>query len=161
MGNSDQTMVLLYFMFIIAGLLLAAYGLFSSKKDKNRLRIKRCTQQTTAHITGFDDREYIKKTKRYREYRSYNTITRKKTITYYAPYVEFEDMDGNKIEALYERPLQRRLSNGQKINIRYNPKNPYEFIISGDPSAKIFSSQAILTGLAMIVAGIFLLVKQF
>lgn len=151
----------IYLVFIILGVLLTLYGFISYKKDKNRLLIKRCSAQTVGHVTGFDDSDKIVKVRRQTVYRESGTYYRKKKTFFYVPYVEFEDESGEKIEALYKRPLEKKLSTGQKINIKYNPKNPYEFIISGDRNVQIFSVQAIFLGILLIAGGIFLFVNNF
>ena len=146
-------------LFIIGGIIIFLMGFFYSKKDKNKLKIKRCTKQTLAHITGFDSEEKIIKTKKYTEYRNYNTYHRKKHTVYYTPYLKFETESGQTIETKYPYPLERHLSNGQNILVKYNPDNPYDFYISGDKKIQISSTQAMVAGITMIIFGIFLLLN--
>ena len=148
------------FIVFLGGISLLLYGLITDKKDKGRLRIKRCNINAYAHISGFDDRDKIIKVKKYKEYRSYNTYNHKKTEIFYAPYVKFQDEKGNMYEEKYPYPLEKRLSDGQKVNIRYNPNNPYDFYIVGDKKVQIFSTQAIFAGLILIAAGILLLFNR-
>ncbi len=161
MLNNFNPGIFLEFLLIIGGAALLLYGLLTDKKDKGRLRIQRCSAKTDAHITGFDDRDKIIKVKKYKEYRSYNTFNSKKTEIFYAPYVKFQDEKGEIYEVKYPYPLERRLSNNQKISIKYNPNNPYDFYIVGDKKVQIFSTQAILLGAVLIISGILLLFNLF
>ena len=144
-------------LFIVGGTCIFALGFINYKRDKGKLKIQRCSATTTGHITGFDDRDKIVKQKRYTEYRKYNTYHRKTTTTYYAPYVKFEDETGESYEIKYPYPIEKHFSNGQKVTIKYNPANPYDFYISGDGKIQVFSSQAIIAGLIMIAVGIALI----
>lgn len=152
-----ETTIFVEALFLIGGFLIFIIGFCNKDKDRGKLKLKRCTKQTTAHITGFDDKEKIIKQKKYTEYRSYNTMHRKTTITYYTPYVEFEDESGQKYETKYPYPLERHLSNGQKINVKYNPENPYDFFICGDRKIKVASSQAMVAGVLMFLFGLALI----
>ena len=159
MLSSVNALLIIKIIIILAGLAIFCMGFFYSKKDKGKLKLKRCSKQTYGHVTGFDDREKIIKTKKYTEYRNSYTYHRKKVITYYTPYVEFEDEEGNKYEMKYPYPIEKHFSINQKILIKYNPQNPYEFYISGDRKIQVFSTQAMAAGIIMIVAGILLLLN--
>ena len=159
MLSSVNALLIIKIIIILAGLAIFCMGFFYSKKDKGKLKLKRCSKQTYGHVTGFDDREKIIKTKKYTEYRNSYTYHRKKVITYYTPYVEFEDEEGNKYEMKYPYPIEKHFSINQKILIKYNPQNPYDFYISGDRKIQVFSTQAMAAGIIMIVAGILLLLN--
>ena len=161
MLNGLNPTLLIEIIVFIGGILLFFYGLLTDKKDKGKLRIKRCSATAEGHITGFDDRDKIVKVKKYKEYRTYNTYNHKKVETFYAPYVKFQDENGNVYEEKYPYPLQRRLSNGQKINVRYNPSNPYDFYIAGDKKVQVFSTQAMFAGIILIAASILLVINNF
>jgi len=153
MLKSINASFLVEILFIIAGIIIFLFGFLNNKKDKGRLKIKRCSAETFGHITGFDDREKIVRQKKYTEYRTYNTYHRKKTVTYYTPYVKFEDTNGEEYEMKYPYPLEKHFSNGQKIKIRYNPNNPYDFYIAGDRNIQIFSTQAMAAGVVLFLIG--------
>ncbi len=158
MFNGSNAMLIIKILFIVAGILIFCFGFFTNKKDQGKLKIKRCSKETFGHVSGFDDRQKIIKQKKYTEYRNYNTYHRKKTVTYYAPYVKFVDENGEEYEIKYPYPIEKKLSNGQKIRIKYNPDNPYDFYISGDKHIQVFSTQAMAAGVLMSVLGILALI---
>ena len=140
-----------FLVMLLVGTLLIIYGLLSYKTDKNRLLILRCKSNTKATIIGFDDKEKIVKSKQYTEYSKYYTQKKYKKEVFYCPFLEFKDENGEKYQTKYKRPIERKLSVGQKIDIHYNEKNPYEFYIAGDKSIKIVSTQAIFAGAIIII----------
>lgn len=159
--QSFDAMLIIKILFILAGILIFSFGFFSNKKDKGRLKIKRCSKETFGHVSGFDDREKIIRQSKYTEYRNYNTMHRKKTITYYTPYIKFEDEEGNEYEIKYPYPIEKRLGNGQKIKVKYNPDNPYDFYVSGDRQIQVFSTQAMAAGILLFAFGIALIFNLF
>ena len=150
---ANNSLFIVKILCIVIGILLFVYGLLSNKKDKNRLRIKRCSVKTTAKVSGFDKNEKVVVKKSYREYSQYNTYNKKVTYTYHTPYITFEDENNETYDIKYSYPIKMKLKTGQNIDIRYNPENPYDFYICGDKKVQIFSSQAMMIGLILFAAG--------
>lgn len=160
MPNIDTN---LYFpiVLIIAGIIMIIFGLLTYRTDKVQLYLKRCSEQTTGVLDGFDDRIAIER--KQKDYYHYDNKTRLRNTytTYTTPIVLFTALDGVQYRVTYIRPIEKRLSRGQKVNIKYNPKNPYEIVISGDKHFQVSSKMAIEFGIGFILAGIILLFKPF
>lgn len=148
----------IFIILIIGGILLILYGSITYHKDKVQLYVKRCTQQTQARIDGFDDEKKI--VRKQRHYLYYEKYTKAKLINkiYTTPIVLFQDRNGQEYRVTYLRPIEKKLNIGQKVNISYNPENPYEIIIKGDKHFKTNSKTAIETGLFLIIITIFCMV---
>lgn len=149
----DLSVIIISALFIGVGAILLALGIKGFGKDRTKLFIKRCTNKTNGIIDGFDDEKQIVRKKRdYYYYEKYQK-TKIKTITYDSPIVLFKVNDVE-YRATYFRPMEKNLNLGQKVNVQYNPENPYEYIIIGDKYLRTNSMSAQSTGLFMIILGI-------
>ena len=153
-GNLNAT-IFIPVMLAILGIILIIFGALTYRTDKIQLYLKRCSEKTTAIIDGFDDRRAIERKKKdfyyYQKYtKALGTIT-----TYITPIVLFTAIDGQQYRVTYLRPIEKQLSLGQKLNIAYNPENPYEIVIAGDKHMKVSSKAAIELGIGLII-GVFI-----
>lgn len=148
--------ILIPVVLIGMGALILAIGLKGLGNDRTKLFIKRCTKQTNGVIDGFDaEKALVRKNRDYYYYEKYQK-TKIKSTTYTAPIVKFT-ADNVEYRATYFRPMEKRLNIGQKVNVQFNPENPYEYIIIGDRYLHTNSMSAQSTGILLIALGIFLL----
>ena len=151
---SIEPKILISLLCFVGGMAMIIIGFLSRKNDKTQLYLKRCSEQTKAKIDGFDDLKSVQR--RQREYYHSNlyTRTRLNTITYTTPILKFMASDGREYRVTYIRPIEKKLSLDQTVNISYNPENPYEVFIHGDKRMKVSSTMAIETGLILVIAAI-------
>lgn len=148
--------LIISFILMITGAFVLYMGIKGLGKDRTKLFIERCTKTADGIIDGFDDKKVLKR--KTRDYYYYEKYQRTKTITttYMAPIVLFSD---NNVEyrATYFRPMEKKLNQGQKVKVQYNPENPYEYIIIGDKYLKANSMSAQSTGILLLLLGFFML----
>lgn len=152
----NATLLLIGLLITCTGTLLLALGFKGFDKDRTKLFIERCTTVTDGIIDGFDDTKVL--TRKKRDYYYYEKYQRTKitTLTYYAPVVLFSDKNVE-YRATYFRPMEKKLNQGQKIRIQYNPENPYEYIIVGDKYLKTNSQSAKTTGFFILILGVLMI----
>lgn len=149
----DLSTIIISVLFIGFGAILLALGIKGFGKDRTKLFIKRCVKKTNGVIDGFDDeKQIIRKKRDYYYYEKYQR-TKIKTITYDSPIVLF-NVDNVQYRATYFRPMEKNLNIGQKVEVQYNPENPYEYIIIGDRYLHTNSMSAQTTGLFLMILGI-------
>jgi hypothetical protein len=146
-------------VFIFMGLILFIYGAIGINKDRTRLFKKRCTKETVGILDGFDDEKILtRKVKDYYYYEKYSKI-KTNTVVYTSPIFLFK-VDNEEYRATYFRPIEKKLKIGQKMNIQYNPENPYEYIVIGDKYLNVNSKSAQSTGIILILLGIGLIILK-
>ena len=109
-------------------------------------------------LKNANSKALVRKNRDYYYYENYQK-TKIKSVTYTAPIVKFT-ADNVEYRATYFRPMEKKLNIGQKVNVQFNPENPYEYIIIGDRYLHTNSISAQSTGLLLIGLGIFLLLMN-
>lgn len=134
------------FVIILIGLAIVLIGFWFYKRQQNLKSV--CTMQTAGKVISIERRvEFNTET-------DSNGNTRKsKSVTYY-PVFQYI-VNGKSIEKKSTVGTSRpRFTEGQDINISFNPNNPEQFYVAEDKAAERFGIYFMIFGVAVLILGI-------
>lgn len=134
------------FVIILIGLVIVLIGFYFHKRQQNLKSV--CTMQTTGKVISMERRvEYITETD------SDGNSKKRKSVAYY-PVFQYI-LDGKSIEKKSTVGTSRpRFTEGQNINISFNPNNFEQFYIAEDKAAARFGIYFMIFGVAVFIIGI-------
>jgi hypothetical protein len=131
------------FIIILVGLAIVLIGFWFHKRHQNLKSV--CTMQTTGKVISMERRV---------EFHTETGSSRKRKSVSYYPVFQYL-VDGKSIEKKSTVGTSRpRFTEGQDINISFNPNNSEQFYVAEDKAAARFDIYFMIFGVAVLIIGI-------